>query len=156
MNPLIIFRPDLSLRGVYSEIPSSVRVKTEIQQCPLTIDSLIEIIQRKCFLIGTGAFDSSNHDEPSCQLKDKLLGWKLIDKQLAHKKEIHFLIVGAKRLEKTEKIYFIPVVGISEDSSDSQQSYSTSLSDSKVYVVSFEKFREHVRVLFSSAGKLKA
>ena len=147
----------------FDNTPNSVFLKTpkeiHVNENALTeyassqkIETLINELQKKGPLIGSGPFGpSAYHDIPEMKQKaygQNIYGWKPGANRIDHPKNNHIMILGAKKTENHEFVYFI----LSEDMTPRETTFVRkhlpSPTDAKIYVTSHNTFQRFVHDMY--------
>jgi hypothetical protein len=117
------------------------------------IETLINELQEKGPLIGLGQIGPNSYAVKPFELKNKLYGqniygWEPGAKRVDHSKQNYIMILGAKKIEDREYVYFTSSEDVTANVTGYLRKHQPSSSDAKIYVVSHKTFQNYLCDLY--------
>ena len=142
---------EISSDSIFYPIPDEITVdedsRTEYASL-LNIETLIKELHEKGPLVALAQIGPSAYKEPPFQLANKMCGQNIHGWRPGTHEDYtpleHALILGARKFEEREYVYFTMSVDFIMNSSSFIRKHRPSSTDSKVYIISHKTFRDHL------------
>lgn len=150
-----------STNSIFFQKPASVQINEEAVTRYATsqkIEVLIQELQEKGPLIALGKLGPKFYRNAPFKLKDKVggeavYGWKPGSARIDLKGQCPVMVLGAKKTEDQELVYYTLSEGITANNSTSVREHAPSKTDSKVYVTSHNIFCEYFFDLYPPTSR---
>lgn len=152
-----------SADSIFFEKPANVKIDEDARSryaSSQKIETLIEELKEKGPLVALGKMGPSAYADAPFKLEDKVCaqnvyGWKPGTERKAHASQSYAMVLGAKKIEDREYVYFTMSQDITTNSTSYTRKHKPSGTDTKVYVTSHKTFRNYLFDLYPTPQSSK-